>query len=303
MMKENLLSDNTSRSPSRVEKVEDMYGDVAGTYRSTAAAYDVAAQVVESDLATVERDGYLVVEGLLSQAMCDDIASTLLSLLGPVGRNVFEGNHTQRAYSLLAKTRVCDHLVEHPRVLALLDALLMPNYLLSQLQGIQIGPGESSQFLHYDDGMYPVPRPRAALSAATIWAITDFTADNGATVVIPGSHKWDDARKPADTDEHVSVVMPAGSVVFFLGTLWHGGGANHTTAQHRLAVTAQYCQPWLRPQEAFTLSTSPVTACAVSENIRRMIGYSIHPPFMGMVNGMHPKRILETARSAGQSHI
>ncbi len=222
--------------------------------------------------------------------------------MGPVGRNVFEGHYTQRAYSLLAKTRVCDDLVEHPpRVLALLDALLMPNYLLSQLQAIQIGPGESSQFLHYDDGMYPPspPPPQAALSAATIWAITDFTADNGATVVIPpGSHKWDDARKPADTDEHVSVVMPAGSVVFFLGTLWHGGGANHTTAQRRLAVTAQYCQPWLRPQEAFTLSTPPATVRVVSEkNIRRMIGYSIHPPFMGMVNGMHPpKRILEAAR-------
>lgn len=295
-MKENTLSNNTSRSTGRVEKVEDMYGDIAGTYRPTVADYDVAAQVVESDLAALERDGYLILEGLHSPEMCDDIASTMASLLGPVGRNVFEGNHTRRAYSLLAKTRACDDLVEHPRVLALLDALLMPNYLLSQLQAIQIGPGENPQFLHYDDGMYPVPRPRAALSAATIWAITDFTADNGATVVIPGSHTWDDTRKPTDTDEHVSVVMPAGSVVFFLGTLWHGGGANHTTAQRRLAVTAQYCQPWLRPQEAFTLSTPPTTAYAVSENIQRMIGYSIHPPFMGMVNGMHPKRILETAR-------
>lgn len=294
-MKGKALAHSSSHSNGRVEKVEDMYGDVAGTYRSTAAAYDVAAQVIESDLATLERDGYLVVEGAIGTELCDDIASAVSSLLGPVGRNVFEGHHTQRAYSLLAKTRVCDHLVEHPRVLALLDALLMPNYLLSQLQAIQIGPDESPQFLHYDDGMYPVPRPRAALSAATIWAITDFTADNGATVVIPGSHTWDDARKPADTDEHVSVVMPAGSVVFFLGTLWHGGGANRTTSHRRLAVTAQYCQPWLRPQEAFTLSTPPATVRTVSENIRRMIGYSIHPPFMGMVNGMHPKRILEPA--------
>lgn len=70
--------------------------------------------------------------------------------------------------------------------------------------------------------MYPLPRPRAALSAATIWAISDFTADNGATVVIPGSHRWDDTRRPTDADEHVSIVMPAGSVVFFVGTLWHG---------------------------------------------------------------------------------
>lgn len=295
-MRAKALSHRSSQSNGPVEKVEDMYGDIAGTYQSTAAIYDVTAPVIESDLATLERDGYLVLEGLLAPDLCKDIASAVSFFLGPVGRNVFEGNHTQRAYSLPAKTRVCDRLVEHPRVLALLDALLMPNYLLSQLQAIQIGPRESSQFLHYDDGMYPVPRPRAALSAATIWAITDFTADNGATVVIPGSHNWDDARKPADTDEQVSVVMPAGSVVFFLGTLWHGGGTNRTTAQHRLAVTGQYCQPWLRPQEAFTLSTPPATVRTISENIRRMVGYSIHPPFMGMVNGMHPKRILETAR-------
>ncbi len=275
-----------------IERVEDLYGDLAGTYRSTARA-GAHDETVESDLALLERDGYVVIEGLISAQACEEIAAEVDPLLGPVGRNAFEGLRTQRAYSLMTKTRVCDGLVEHPRVLALLDRLLMPNYLLSQLQAIRIGPQESAQFLHFDDGMYPVPRPRPALSAATIWAITDFTADNGATVVIPGSHRWDHSRKPADDDEHVSVVMPAGSVVFFIGTVWHGGGANNTTNQSRLAVTAQYCEPWLRPQEAFTLSTPPGTVRAVSENLRRMLGYSIHPPFMGMVDGMHPKRILE----------
>ena len=279
-----------------VEKVEDLSGDIAGRYRSTAgtSVAEVDREVVESDLATLERDGYVVVENLISPDVCEEIAASVDPLLGPAGRNVFEGYRTQRLYSVLTKTRVCDRLVEHPRVLALLDRLLMPNYLLSQLQTIRIGPGETAQFLHHDDGMYPLPRPRAALSAATIWAITDFTADNGATVVVPGSHRWDD-RKPTDADETVSVVMPAGSVVFFLGTLWHGGGPNRTLDERRLAVTAQYCQPWLRPQEAFTLSTPPATVRVVSENIRRMLGYSIHPPFMGMVDGMHPKRILEMA--------
>lgn len=281
-----------SRNTVRVDKVEDLYADIAGTYRSTATAAAPGAHV-DSDVAQLERDGYVVIDGLLSPQQCQDIATAVDPLLGPVGRNAFEGLHTQRAYSLLTKTRACDGIVEHPRVLALLDRLLMPNYLLSQLQAIRIGPEESPQFLHFDDGMYPVPRPRPALSAATIWAITDFTADNGATVVIPGSHRWADNRKPTDDDEHVSVVMPAGSVVFFVGTLWHGGGANHTADQSRLAVTAQYCEPWLRPQEAFTLSTPPETVRTVSENIRRMLGYSIHPPFMGMVDGMHPKRILE----------
>lgn len=284
----------SSRHSGHVDKLEDLYGDLAATYRSTAAASqdDVPAEVIQSDLAALDRDGYLVIEQLISQQVRAYIAAAVSPLLGPVGRNIFEGHHTQRVYSLLTKTRIVDHLAEHPRVLALLGRLLMPNYLLSQLQAIQIGPEETAQFLHYDDGMYPVPRPRAALSAATIWAITDFTADNGATVVIPGSHRWDDTRRPTEDDERVSVVMPAGSVVFFLGTLWHGGGAN-TSSQSRLAVTAQYCEPWLRPQEAFTLSTRPEVIQVVSEDLRRMLGYSIHPPFMGMVDGMHPKRLLD----------
>lgn len=92
--------------------------------------------------------------------------------------------------------------------------------------------------------------------------------------------------------ERAPVVMRAGSCVFFLGTLWHGGGANRST-QPRLAVTARYCEPWLRPQEAFTLSITRDTVRAVSEGIRRMLGYSIHPPFIGKVDGMHPKRLLE----------
>jgi ectoine hydroxylase-related dioxygenase (phytanoyl-CoA dioxygenase family) len=86
--------------------------------------------------------------------------------------------------------------------------------------------------------------------------------------------------------------MAAGSCVFFLGTLWHGGGAN-STDRHRLAVTAQYCQPWLRPQEAFTLSTPPELVARLSPDLQRMLGYSIHPPFVGMVDGMHPVRLLE----------
>ncbi len=87
--------------------------------------------------------------------------------------------------------------------------------------------------------------------------------------------------------------MPPGSCVFFLRTLWHGGGANRS-ARSRLAVTAQYCEPWLRPQEAFSLATDRDTARGVSADIRRMLGYSIHPPFLGMVDGMHPERLLAT---------
>lgn len=267
--------------------------DLAGTHRRTASSGQTVDPVVaDADLARVQRDGYVIIPDLLNPDQLDEIRTAVTPLLDHHGRNSFEGGTTQRVYSVLNKTRVCDVIADHPRVLALLDRLLLPNYLLSMLQVINILPGEQAQMLHTDDGFYPIPRPRKALGAATIWAIDDFTEDNGATDVIPRSHLW--GEEAPDPAERQPVVMSAGSCVFFPGTLWHGGGANRSD-RPRLAVTAQYCEPWVRPQEAFTLSTSRDTARAVSEDIRRMLGYSIHPPFIGQVDGMHPKRLLEEA--------
>ena len=265
--------------------------DLAGTHRrSPSVGEGVDPAVAEADLARVQRDGYVILTDLLDAGELARIRAAVAPMLELHGRNPFEGHATQRVYSVLNKTRACDRIADHPRVLALLDRLLLPNYLLSMLQVINILPGEQAQMLHTDDGFYPIPRPRKALGAATIWAIDDFTADNGATDIVPGSHLWGD-RLP-DPAERQPVLMPAGSCVFFLGTLWHGGGANRSAAP-RLAVTAQYCEPWVRPQEAFTLSTTRDTVRSVSEDIRRMLGYSIHPPFIGQVDGMHPKRLLE----------
>ena len=266
--------------------------DLAGTYsRMPSAGQSVDPAVAEADLAAVLRDGYVILPELLSADQVAGIKTAVAPLLDHRGRNPFEGHSTQRVYSVLNKTRACDVIADQPRVLALLDRLLLPNYLLSMLQMINILPGENAQMLHTDDAFYPLPRPRKALGAATIWAIDDFTADNGATDMIPGSHLWGD-EKPDPADRQ-PVVMPAGSCVFFLGTLWHGGGTNRSD-RSRLAVTAQYCEPWVRPQEAFTLSMTRDTVRAVSEDIRRMLGYSIHPPFIGQVDGMHPKRLLES---------
>ena len=274
-----------------VSSLMDLGGDLAGTYRRTASSgASIDAAVGEADLAALQRDGYVILPDLLTPAELGEIRDAVAPLLDRHGRNSFEGRTTQRVYSVLNKTRTCDRIADHPRVLALLDRLFLPNYLLSMLQVINILPGEQAQLLHTDDGFYPLPRPRAAFGAATICAIDDFTADNGATDIIPGSHLWGQ-RTPEET-EREPVVMKAGSCVFFLSTLWHGGGANRSAAP-RLAVTAQYCEPWLRPQEAFTLSTTRDTVRAVSEDIRRMLGYSIHPPFIGQVDGMHPKRLLE----------
>ena len=221
------------------------------------------------------------------RAIRDDVVPRLER---PYARNNFEGAATQRLYNVIEKTLACNPLVEHPIVLGLSDRISSRITYCRSSRSSTSWRGEVRQPLHYDDAFYPWPRPRRSLGAAAIWSIDPFTADNGATVVIPASHRWPD-RLPTDDDEVRSVVMPAGSVVIFHGTLWHGGGAN-LTATPRLAVAAQYCAPFLRQQENYGLSVSRERARACSEHVQRLLGYSIHPPFMGFVDGVHPKRLL-----------
>lgn len=267
----------------------------AGKYPSTAGTQPaVDRNRLDPLFESLRRDGYVVLEGLFDAKQVAAMRAALTPFFHPrPGRNPFEGLQTRRIYAVIEKTLACNPLVEHPLVLGLLDRVLEPNYLLSQLQAIEILPGEVAQPLHCDDSFYPVPRPRPALGVATILAIDPFTAENGATRVIPGSHLWD-CREPTarEAAAAVPVVMPPGSVVLFLGTLWHGGGANRSPAP-RLAVTAQYCAPWCRQQENFSLSISRERVKQCSEHMQRLLGYSVHAPFMGMVNGMHPKRLLE----------
>ena len=249
---------------------------------------------VDALLAEVVERGYVIIPELVERETMTAIKTAVRPLLQHDGRNEFEGRKTRRIYSVIEKTLICNPLVEHPLVLALLDRLLRRNYLLSQLQVIDIQPGEVEQPLHHDDGFYPLARPRAAVSAATIWAIDDFTAENGATLVLPQSHRWD-GRTPTEADraELVPAVMPAGSVVFFVGTLWHGAGANRSAAT-RMAATAQYCEPWARQQENYSLAISRDRARLCSETIQGMLGYSMLFPFIGFVDGRDPRRLLAT---------
>lgn len=269
--------------------------ETAAKYKKTQSnANDrVDQELLQQYLDELMQDGYVVVPDLLNQEQLDIIREEVTPMLNHKGRNFFEGELTQRIYSVMAKTFALNPMVEHPMILALLDAVLMPSYLLSQLQVINILPGEKQQPLHADDGYVQMPRPRKCVSAATVWAIDDFTAENGGTMVIPGSHNWGD-KHPDESDlkNQIHCEMKAGSAVFFLGTLWHGGGAN-VSDQPRLAATAQYCEGFIRPQENFSLSVPLERAAQCSEDIKRMLGYSIFGPFMGMVDGKHPKRLLE----------
>jgi ectoine hydroxylase-related dioxygenase (phytanoyl-CoA dioxygenase family) len=207
------------------------------------------------------------------------------------GRNDFEGFRTERVYALLAKAPAVAALVEHPAVLDLVEAVLQPAYLLSAVLAINVHPGQTAQTLHADDGYCRIPRPRRPLGVSAIWAIEEFTPDNGATEVIPESHTWgDEATDPGDRRIE-QIVMSPGSVVVFLGTLLHRGGANRSNGT-RLAITPQYCEPWIRQIENMTLAIPPSVASRFSHRVQAMLGYSIYPPFIGYVDGRDPRRLL-----------
>jgi len=244
-------------------------------------------------LADLDRDGYAVAEQVLTADEAAAVRVGLREVLDrtPTGRNDFEGFSTRRIYALFAKTRAFDGLAVHPLLLAVLDRVLGASYQLSAPTGIEIGPAEKAQVLHTDDGIYPLPRPHPDVVVNTMWALDDFTEDNGATRVVPGSHRWAD-RMPADPDDTVTVAMPAGSVLFILGTLWHGGGANRTD-RPRLGVLLEYAAGWLRQQENHILAVPRSVVRTLDPRLQELLGYGIHPPFVGYVDGRHPRRVLE----------
>jgi ectoine hydroxylase-related dioxygenase (phytanoyl-CoA dioxygenase family) len=211
------------------------------------------------------------------------------------GRNNFEGEYTERVYALLAKAPPIARIIEHPTVLALLDRLLPPQYLLSAALAINVHPGETPQPFHCDDSSnrLPGPRPRPYTGVSTIWAFDDFTQDNGATEIVPESHRWPDERFPARDEDAVQAIMPAGSALVFLGNVVHRGGPNRS--QHvRLAITPQYCAPWWRQIENMVLAVPPDVARQYSSRIQEMLGYNtIDPGFMGYVDGVHPRRLID----------
>jgi ectoine hydroxylase-related dioxygenase (phytanoyl-CoA dioxygenase family) len=240
----------------------------------------------------LERDGYVVVENVVDRhevaAMKADLERVLAET--PTGRNDFEGFATRRIYKLFGKTRVFDRWAIDPVLLGVLDRVLGPCQL-SAPTGIQIGPGEKAQVLHHDDSVYPLPQPHQEVVLNTMWPLDDFTAANGATRFVPGSHRWEPGRRPADDEPTVLAEMPAGSVAFYTGRIWHGGGANHTDTA-RLGVILEYVAGWLRPQENHVIGVPPALMATLPERLQELLGYNIYPPFLGYVDGRHPRRSL-----------
>ncbi len=251
-----------------------------------------ATATIPDVVAALDRDGFAVVEGVLSpdevQQKRDDLIGVLKST--PTGRNDFEGFKTQRIYNIFAKTRAFDGPATHPLILGVLDQVL-GHYQLSAPVGICIGPGETAQVLHTDDAVYPMPRPHQEVVMNTMWPLDPFTKENGATRAIAGSHQWTD-RRPADSDPLAYATMPAGSVMFFRGSLYHGGGEN-TTDRPRLGVILEYCASWLRPQENHVIGVPKAVVRTLEPRLQELLGYNVHPPFLGNVDGRHPRKFLE----------
>lgn len=261
--------------------------------------------------AEYDERGFVIFERVLSDETIAALRAALEPHFTKLGRNDFEGERTNRVYALLAKGQVFADLATHPLALAFAEAELGETCLLSACLAINLLPGETPQPWHTDDGGIRAPRPRQAWGVSCFWSIDETTDDNGATEVIPGSHLWADdvpggAAQPVDFQtgsyrhtEHdsgarpdaVKLTMPAGSLAIAKGTLWHRGGANRTD-QPRLIITPQYCAGWARQLENMTLAVPPQIAATLPERARELLGYSIHPPFMGYVDGVHPRRLL-----------
>lgn len=247
-------------------------------------------------LEEIRSQGFTILPDLLDSDAIAKIRAELEPWLRGelMGRNDFEGLFSERVYALLAKAPSIASLIEHPSIIGLVDELLPRNYLLSAALAINVHPGETPQRFHIDDapgGSPLLQKPREMLGVSTIWALDDFTESNGATEVVPGSHRWPEDRVP-EPSEIVKVQMAAGSVVVFAGNLLHRGGANNSDST-RLAITPQYCMPWLRQIEHMVLAVPPEIAARYSDRIQEMLGYNvIDPGFVGYVDGLHPKRLI-----------
>ena len=233
---------------------------------------------IEEILNILDEDAGLIIDNFLSDQNLESIKNDLKPYLNVTrnGQDEFTGFETKRVGALMARSKTCQDLALDPLINQMADSFLGPHcesYQLHFTSAIQIGPGESSQILHRDRGVWGgyIPR-KIETQFSTVWAINDFTKENGATQVVPGSHKWHKDREPLP-EEIAYAEMKAGSVFIYTGSVLHGGGTN-ITEQPRLGVFLHYAPSWLRQEENQYLSCPPEVAKDFSPELRSLIGYS-----------------------------
>ena len=243
----------------------------------------------------LKKDGCVVIEDILtSENLCNlkhELASHLQEQEHCQGD--FYGYKTKRLSGLVAKSSEARDLITNELILKLMDSALLEHcdqYQLNLTQAISIGPYEPQQIIHRDDAMFPFAKNGSEAMVNCMYAITDFTKENGATHLVPGSHKWDPERLPEE-HEIVQGEMKAGSVLVYLGSLIHGGGSN-TTHDYRTGMVLSYCCGWLRQAENHYLAVPIEFARSLPTKLQQLLGYFVHKPNLGSIEGRDPIELL-----------
>ena len=251
---------------------------------TSSLCYFSQSDSLEDQLTALERDSAIVVTDLVSDKTVDTVRAELQPFFDRIGEQFaddFNGYNTRRLASTLAYSMHAAALIEQPHTLKLMDALLLPycsNYQIGSSTAIEIMPGEKAQVLHQDDIIYPIRVPGIEWQASVMFALTDFTIENGATHVVPKSHTED--YQPGDHDATAQAVMSRGSALVYLGAAWHGGGANQTN-DPRTGIITTYSLGWLRQEVNQYLTVPRDRAAQFSRTIQNLLGYQCHSRYLG----------------------
>lgn len=250
----------------------------------------VNASIESSEIfALLERDGAVIVEDTLSPRQLKELNNEIdqhIEELSPGLRHPshekmveFYGHETIRFDGLPGKSRTFLDVMLLPQLTETADYFLLSgceDYLFNTGQLIQIGPGETDQLLHRDeDAWREIPAPRPRLEIEAMFALTDFTVENGATRVVPGSHQWPLERE-AQPDEIARAEMSAGSALLYMGSTLHGGGANTTAGEHRRGMFVGYVVGWLRTEENMFLTVPIEKVRQMPVRVQELLGYKAH---------------------------
>ena len=252
------------------------------------------AATIAEHVKRVETDGYTIVENAIDLEFIDEIATDLARLerdldVKPAG-NGFEGAATLRVYNLLKYGKVWEKIPVHPNVLPIIEGVLDNGCLVSSLSSINILPGEIAQPIHADDQLIPIPKPHPPTVCNSMWAITDFTEENGATRIIPGTHLYDHSPNYGQAYDSIPAEMAKGSVLIWPGSLWHGGGANRSSA-NRIGIAMNYCAGYIRQQENQQLGLPPSLVKTFEPRLQQLVGYGIYTGLIGHIDKQSPAKV------------